>query len=307
MYNVAHYLEKCINNIQIKDVAYEVLMINDGSPDNSLEVANQLKKNNPNITILSQENKGLGGARNLGIKNAKGKYVLFLDADDVLIKQDYQFLANEDADVIEYSSKNIDVNHNIISVFKANNVLSKLDGISYYENNPSMFSACNKLYANAFLNKYQLYFKEHIYIEDFEFNTRAFLLSQSIKSSSEVVQHFIQMPNSITRNNDKTRKIKLVNDMLIVAKSIQNFANKIEITNQTFVNDRLTWLTVDIIYHSLKNKLGSVFLNEKINELKTNNLFHLDGVLRHNQKDLFRRILKIPLGLFMIKLILNGK
>ena len=307
MYNVSHYLEKCINNIKIENIDYEILMINDGSPDNSLEVANQLKKINPNIKTLSQDNKGLGGARNLGIKNATGKYILFLDADDILIKQDFKFLENENAEIIEYSSKNIDPDGVILSEFSANDICNSLDGISYAQNNPSMFSACNKLYSTAFFNSNNLFFEEHIYIEDFEFNSRAFLLTKSIKSSKEVFQHFVQMPNSITRNTDKSKKIKLVNDMVIVANSIQSFAHKIGKSNQDFVKTRLTWLTIDVIYHSLKNNLGNKFLEDRLNDLKSNNLYHLDFVLNNRNKEMFRKILKVPFGLFMIKLIFNVK
>lgn len=307
MYNVSQYLEKCIKNINIENIDYEILMINDGSPDNSLELAGQLKAVKPNIKILSQENKGLGGARNLGIKNAIGKYILFLDADDILIKQDYKSLEEEHADIIEFSSRNVNESQNIISEFNANNVKECIDGILYAKNNPSMFSACNKLYSNRFLKANNLFFKEHIYIEDFEFNTRAFILTKSLKSYNSIIQHFVQMPNSITRNNDKIRKLKLVNDMIIVAHSINTFKENNNISNSTFIEERLTWLTVDIIYHSLKNNLGNIFLNEKINELKKNDLYRTNVKLKNINKERFRKLLNFPLGLSIIVFFLNLK
>ncbi len=309
MYNVSHYLEGCIKNIQIDEIDYEILMINDGSLDDSYDVANDLINVNSRIKVFSQTNKGLGGARNLGIKNANGKYILFLDADDILIKQNFQFLKEEVSEIIEFSSKNITSNNNILSEFHAKNVDEKLDGISYYNDYPSMFSACNKLYSKKFLSQHNLLFTEQIYIEDFEFNTRSFFLCKQIKSYDEQLQYFVQVENSITRNFDKQRKIKLVNDMLEVGYHIMNFTRNLTLSSleKKFVKERLTYLTVDIIFHTLKNHLGDKFLREKINDLKKNNLYNLDYNLKHRNKDFFRKVLKFPFGLILIKFYLKKK
>ena len=85
MYNVEQYLEKCIDSVYnqgLKEEEFEVILVDDESPDNSLAVATILTKDKKNVTIISQKNKGLGGARNTGILCAAGRYVLFLDSDD---------------------------------------------------------------------------------------------------------------------------------------------------------------------------------------------------------------------------------
>ena len=74
MYNVAQYIEKCVQSVidqNLKPGTFEVIMVNDDSPDNSLEIATSLSKRYNFITIISQKNKGLGGARNTGIQNIK--------------------------------------------------------------------------------------------------------------------------------------------------------------------------------------------------------------------------------------------
>lgn len=309
MYNVSQYLEKCIKNIQIDNIEYEILMIDDGSPDNSISIANDLARINKRIKVFSQKNKGLGGARNLGIKNATGKYILFLDADDILIKQDFQFLDEEVSEIIEFSSKNITSDNNIISEFNAENVTNPLDGISYYNIYPSMFSVCNKLYSKTFLSQYNLLFKEQIYIEDFEFNTRTFFFCKRIKSFNESIQYFVQVENSITRNSNKERKVKLVNDMIKVGYYIRDFTKNMKLSNleMKFIQERFCYLTVDVIFHTLKNNLGNKFLLEKTDELKNSNLYNLDCRLKHRKKDFFRKILKFPFGLFIIKYYLKIK
>jgi glycosyltransferase involved in cell wall biosynthesis len=83
-YNHQGYLSDAIESAFAQTVNCEVIVVDDGSTDNSLEIA---KKYKPHIKVISQVNKGLPSARNTGIMNATGDYVLFLDADDILLEK----------------------------------------------------------------------------------------------------------------------------------------------------------------------------------------------------------------------------
>ena len=296
MYNVAHYLEKCVSHIQLDIEDYEILMINDGSPDNSLLTANTIAENNPNCSVLSQDNKGLGGARNLGITNAKGKFILFLDADDILTKQDFSFLRNENADIIEFSAERVTDKGEKVGSVLMNELEVKTDGMTYFLNNNSINSACNKIYASAFLKTNNFLFLEHIYSEDFEFNTRLFSLAKLVYSKSEALQYFVNSENSITRNNDKAQKDKLLKDYLIIGDSIRRFqiSNELEsnISFQYF-QKKYTILTVDLIYHSIKNGFGLQYLVNKVKQLKSLGAFSLKGKISNPAKNLFKYFCRI--------------
>ena len=87
VYNVEKYLVRCIDSLVTQDVDacdYEIIMVNDGSTDNSLSVAEDLAAKYNNIVIVSHENRGLAAARNTGLRNASGQYVMFVDSDDYL-------------------------------------------------------------------------------------------------------------------------------------------------------------------------------------------------------------------------------
>jgi len=95
VYNVEEYIDRCLQNIFKQGIStndYEVILVNDGSTDKSVEIANKHKKARPNIHIIHQENSGPGVARNTGIDNAKGDYIYFLDADDYLIENSLAML-----------------------------------------------------------------------------------------------------------------------------------------------------------------------------------------------------------------------
>ena len=87
VYNTEEYVYNTIESIRnqtLKNI--EIIIINDGSTDNSLEIINGCSKNDERIKVYSQKNAGQSAARNVGIKIAKGKYLYFMDSDDFLEK-----------------------------------------------------------------------------------------------------------------------------------------------------------------------------------------------------------------------------
>ena len=87
-YNYAHYLEECIVSLLVQTLKpHEIIIVSDGSPDNTREVAEKIIADNPdfNIQFIEKENGGLSSARNVGIERATGDYIMCLDADDKLV------------------------------------------------------------------------------------------------------------------------------------------------------------------------------------------------------------------------------
>ena len=85
-YNAEEYLSETMDSIFLQTMdnsEYEVIVINDGSSDNTLSILNSYKKNYPNLIIIDKENGGPSSARNAGLDIAQGEYVFFFDADDL--------------------------------------------------------------------------------------------------------------------------------------------------------------------------------------------------------------------------------
>lgn len=88
VYNVEKYLDECLEsmfNQGLREDEFEALLIDDGSTDTSLRIANQWAEHHSNIRVFHQENRGQATARNLGIDNAIGDYLMFVDSDDYLL------------------------------------------------------------------------------------------------------------------------------------------------------------------------------------------------------------------------------
>ncbi|UJP64170.1 glycosyltransferase family 2 protein [Mongoliitalea daihaiensis] len=94
-YNQSHFLEDVLNSILDQEYEnFEVLIINDGSTDNTKEIATGYSKKDPHVKLFNQKNQGLSAARNTGLKNASGKFIVFLDADDWLERDFFETYSN---------------------------------------------------------------------------------------------------------------------------------------------------------------------------------------------------------------------
>ena len=95
VYNVKKYLATCLDSLLdqgLSEKEYEIIIVNDGSNDSSLEICKQYEKNHSNIALYSQNNQGVSSARNNGLSKARGEWVMFVDSDDFVCKNSLQYL-----------------------------------------------------------------------------------------------------------------------------------------------------------------------------------------------------------------------
>ena len=110
VYNVEKYVKRAVESIIKQNFTdLEILLVNDGSTDNSLQEINLITEKYKNVKVFTQENQGVSSARNLGIKKAQGDYICFLDADDYLedgvLNKFYSLCKENDLDVIRGAYK----------------------------------------------------------------------------------------------------------------------------------------------------------------------------------------------------------
>ena len=186
VYNTEKYLDECLNSIEdqtLKEI--EIICVNDGSKDNSLAILEKHSKKDKRIRILNQKNSGVSVARNNGIKISRGKYIMFVDSDDIVPRHACQKAYNcaEDHDVQVVCLGNIcyiDGDKVDLNSFKYDE--SKVKEIScenyqnpYYSLKIEMSSVWNKIWRKSFLVDNNIYFKEGISRgEDGLFNCIAF-------------------------------------------------------------------------------------------------------------------------------------
>lgn len=310
VYNVEKYIQKCIQSVLENDLNqdnFEIIIVDDQSPDKSIEIAQKIAQKHKNIKIISQKNKGLGGARNTGISNSLGKYLLFLDSDDWYLPNTLSEILDlairKDLDILEFSAQGISTDGKIMYHIETE-TSAILDGIKYYNKVRYMNSACNKLYKNEFLVSNNLFFLERIFIEDFEFNTRAFSKANRVCGISFLVAQFLQSEDSITRNNDDTKKTKMINDLVFVLqetkKTYNNFPKSKNSEVELFFEERMSFLVANIFYQMFKNKTKFSEFQKMKTQLKQQNLFYINHFIFQKNKNWFRKIMINNFWIFKI-------
>lgn len=224
MYGVEKYIEKsllsCINQGAIRlGKDYEIICVNDGSPDKSAEIARDIAKGHEGIYVIDQENQGLSGARNTGLDGAHGEYVWFIDSDDWIDNDCLAYLWND-------LSNNLDmlhIQHRLTYDDREPTPIAPcmIDGIvsgcqqtiAGGLDTPAQFT----IYRRDFLLKNGLRFMKGILHEDCEFKPRALLLAERVASSPLVCYNYYQRSSG---NIMSSFSIKHVYDFMTVLNSL---------------------------------------------------------------------------------------
>jgi len=298
VYNVERYIEKCILSVLqngLREDFYEIVIVDDESPDNSMAIVSRFVQAHKNIRVISQENRGLGGARNTGIRNATGKYLLFLDADDWYLPDTIakliQIAESEPLEILEFGAQGIFTNNEIMYTKSIDSEI--MNGVDYYQKYRYLDSACNKLYSRDFLTAHQLFFLEKLYIEDYEFNTRALFRAKKIKATSLVAAQFLQSADSITRNAEHGKHLKMQEDIILVIKNIDAFY-KHEVKNGTpkqasaYFEQKLAYLTVTLFFQLVKRNFTYKDIALLKKRLQKEHIFFADHPIFDEKKEWFR-------------------
>ena len=205
VYNVEKYIEKCLESIKRQSFDdFECLIINDGTKDNSIEVAKRLVGNDDRFVFYDKENGGLSDARNYGIEKANGEYLSFIDSDDYidedLLKLAYDKATKHNSDIVcfdmiyEWENRNLEVS-------KGANFEEVTD---YKENRNVVFinnSANNKLYKKEFLKDRR--FIKGMWYEDLAVIPTWLAEANNVSYVDKPLYYYVQREGSITHHPDE--------------------------------------------------------------------------------------------------------
>ena len=221
VYNTEKYIEKCLESLAKQTMQdFEVILVNDGSTDNSKKIIKDYIKNSKlNIKYLEKENGGLASARNYGVERALGKYISFLDSDDYLDKDTFYLLEqyiDKDIDLIKFKMKTVN---------EKEEVLEKLDGPVFdvctgeeaYKKlcttDKYMDPACIYLYRREFFVENNFKYKLR-YHEDFGLTSLIIVQAKTFVSTDVFGYNYLQTEESLTRGKDYKKDVDRAKDML---------------------------------------------------------------------------------------------
>ena len=235
VYKTEEYLPKCLDSLlnqTLKNI--EIVAVNDGSPDNSLAILNEYSNKYNNIKIVNQENKGLGAARNSGMKVAKGKYLMFLDSDDwydenACLKA-VAYAENYRCDMVIgriawYDDGKIAPQENIER--KLGKYSERRFANLRNETGAVFVNVVCTLYSRKLILDNEIMFPEGVYWEDMPFALQAWYHSGQIGYIGDIIYYRLKREGSITQ----TFNMKGFLDKITIAKLINLYFDKYKIHN----------------------------------------------------------------------------
>lgn len=230
VYNVEQYvgrcLQSCLDQPHVTAEDYELVIVNDGTKDNSMAVVEEMTYGHANVTIINQRNQGLSMARNAGLKAAKGEYVWFVDSDDCIeegclcaIKKRLEETA-VDALLLQYRNVYSDDTSDEEKYSTVNGIV---EGKEVLLSNDFFVEVPFAIYRREFLLQQQLSFYPGIYHEDNEFKPRMLYLAETCASYDKIAYNYFRgNSNSIS----STLRLKNGLDDFVVMNSLYTFVGE---------------------------------------------------------------------------------
>ncbi len=275
VYNVSSYLQRCLESVVGKlGDEVEVIIVNDGSTDDSLSVINSFKSKYSRLIVYSQENKGLSAARNAGLKLASGEYIWFIDGDDYINVEEFKTILNAlysgfDRDIITFG---------LVEDYLYKNKKSPiLTHCRNYETGKDFFSmtiadgtfrtyAWNKLFRRSLIEKNHLEFVEGLLYEDMYFILQACMKAGKVTYFPLYPYHYVQYN---TQSITKQVRRKDLDVLLFINKAneyIKRDVDSLKLINRSFQILVYTWCSSCLLkkyaYLSFSNKDAAFIFKE---------------------------------------------
>lgn len=237
MYNVERYIAKCITSIVNQSLNnIEIIIIDDGSTDNSLKIVKEKFSSESRIIIFSQTNQGLSCARNAGLNIAKGKYVAFIDGDDwidsAMLEEMYDNAVQYGSDVVSCRLQYENIDNGTCSISGRNFTSNVISGEILLEDvllgKNIQTSAAIKIYRTSWLKEMNLYFKPGLINEDVLYILEIAYYANKISLVNKPFYHAVERASSITRNFTE----KNIDNILLALSFQKNFLLKHNIYNK---------------------------------------------------------------------------
>ena len=213
VYNMEGFLDRCLKSVEnqtYKDA--EIIIVNDGSTDNSLEIIETYVARNKNFVCYTIENSGLGGARNFGLTKASGEYIVFLDSDDYISEDCLEkFLGAAEqngSDIVVCNNYDVTEEGKIILLYQNK---TKKQTTSLKESPEILLNrlcAWGKMYRKEFFEDLSYVSRE--WYEDLRLTPKLYLKASKITFIDDVLFFYVQREGSIMNNSKALRNLEII-------------------------------------------------------------------------------------------------
>ena len=306
IYNVQSQLKKCINSLlgqEKNDLRTQIILVNDGSADDSGNIARKYYENNKNkITYLEKENGGLSDARNYALNyiDKDSDYISFIDSDDYISNDLYEKLLpymQEKYDMVKFKVNKVKENGELIEENYSPEFTKKTGEEAFdilYKSDVMTEIACGYIYRKDFFIENNFKFAKGMYHEDFGLIPLIILKAKNIASVNVGNYYYVQTEKSITRG-DNSKQEKRAEDLLKHYDNMIKTIEKYDISQKSKENIKIYYTNCIILnVNNLKGQAKKNYIREIRKRKMTKN------IKARNLKQLIKKIvLSFSINLYL--------
>lgn len=302
-YNVEAFIEKCVLSCYDETLSdfYEIIVVNDGSTDETQNVLDKLKTSITNLKVIYQENAGLGAARNAGIKNAKGEYIWMIDGDDYLTPKAVNLILDKiitQEDIYGFNFNIINENKQVIKKYKSNFIKENQSASQYYLNHCEDSYTFQYIFKKELFTGFKISFQSRINMQDSEILPKIIFRAKNLVYTDECIYNYVQHKNSFTNTRNTEKRLNYFRSIIAVDNSLKEFGEHIikkDIVLYNGIQEKRKSLHRVVLHHLIFFSYSKQGLNKIILFLRENNFYPL----KYNAKGKFA-LIKFGLNTFPV-------
>lgn len=228
VYNVEPYIRKCLESIEDQDIPeeeYEVIVVDDGTPDRSIAIVEALQQAYPNIRIVHKPNGGLSSARNFGLEFARGDYVWFIDSDDYIESNVLKTLLDkayaENLDSLGFNNQDIYVETGRVARHHTLKPSGVVSGLEYIRDYSISTVAWSHIARREIYQRHNLRFTVGIYHEDYEFILSLYAYCDRMSYLDRPIYNYlVKGTGTITTTRERKHLLKRLDSWEIILRNM---------------------------------------------------------------------------------------
>ena len=270
VYNVEPYIERCVRSLEQQNIPkqeYEIIIVNDGTQDQSIQIINKLRLEYPNIVLIEKENGGSSSARNYGLKYAQGEYIWFIDSDDYIepnilnsiLEKSYEL----NLDLLAFNYYHI-WPHRKVQGFNPQKQPEKkiISGKTYIQKYPIGISAWFFIAKRNIINQHKISFIEGIIHEDYEFTLHLFQYINRMTFENINAYNYFHRDGSVTTSKGYQQTLRSIHSwQSIIASETKRYTNK-----DSYEKEAIQWVNNHKFYGINRLFFAKIPLHIKLKE-----------------------------------------
>lgn len=304
VYQVKDFLPRCLESIHSQKYKnYEVIMVDDGSTDESGEICEHYAGLYENWKVIHQKNSGLAAARNTGLEHASGKYIVFLDSDDYIEKEylmkAYVVLEEDGFDICSFSSRRIDEEgrflyeqrfHEMVEVWEGVQTEQERFLIDYFLQYKGGWEACFHVFRREIIERNQIRFDTSLtFAEDLPFTFEYMLYVDRYAKLPDILYNYTKRVGSLTTSFHMKKQVKGV-----LVKDFEDMYHALKKYDEKYYNDTRTAIIYAAMYRYFTDEylhyVSMDELRESLRQSQEYELIHRNLCMLRKQKDCLQNL-----------------